>query len=110
MKTFKQALIEQEQKLAQEHEDAVDLTKVMYKNDQSPRLSGQGFTADPSDNELTFEEFLESYFGHKRLNATIDDFESQHAWQLELEHAGYVLADNTLDSLCYDAEGNLVYQ
>lgn len=65
-----------------------------FTNEQEPRLSGQGFGADPNKTSLTFTEFLDSYFGPQRLQQTAACFDSEWTFDDELMHIGNVLQDN----------------
>lgn len=69
----------------------------LFKNDQGGRLSGQGYTADPNKTTLTFNEFLDSYFGEARLSATESNYDSEITFDMELEHVGEVLADEVIE-------------
>ena len=73
-----------------------DLANREFENNQSPRLNGQGFSADSNQTRLSFTEFLDSYFG-SRLNQPIQDFPSKEEFDFELEHAGNVLYDNVIE-------------
>ena len=67
-----------------------------FKNNQSPRLSGQGFTASITKPDLSFQEFLDSYIGAVRLKETAADFSNQEDFDFEIEHLGNVLYDNVI--------------
>ena len=71
-----------------------------FSNNQGRRLSGQGYGADPSLKTLTYDEFIESFFGQKRLNSVAEDYiNAGFGWTIEQEvdHAGDVLRDNVIN-------------
>lgn len=45
-----------------------ELVGARFRNNQAPRMSGQGFRADIGLESLSFWEFIESYFGEDRLD------------------------------------------
>jgi hypothetical protein len=66
-----------------------------FVNDQQPRLSGQSYGANPAKLELTFQEFLDSFFGSDRLDIPYDPINKGHMF--ELDHIGEVLDDNVIE-------------
>ena len=65
-------------------------------NDQSPRISHQSFTADPTLTDLSFEEFIDSFLGINRCNLTSNDFNNEWTFENEIDHLACVLHDNVI--------------
>ena len=68
-----------------------------FLNNQSLRISAQGYGADPAKTILTFTEFLDSYFGEGRLTQVESDFDADWPFDNEVEHIGNVLDDNIVE-------------